>query len=333
MPTIRAVVFDAFGTLLDTVSATRRHAARLGDGWEAFSTLWRTKQFEYSWVRSLAGAAQHRDFARIVDDALAHAAATHHVEDVALLAELRDGFDRLDVFPDVHPALAALRAAGLSRAILSNGTPSMLAHQVRAAKLGDLLDHVLSVEAVGVYKPDARVYHLAVDTLGMSAEHVAFVSSNPWDAFGAHAFGMRTFRINRAGDPDEYGLRGRVTEIADLAELPAPAGLTPAARIAAAIELLAAIDGAPRKPADAVANDFFRQRRYIGSGDRRAVSDRGWRVLRERRRLSWWLERVQLRPGPRLLVAASLLTEGWTLAGVVQSFSGGQYGPLAVGRG
>ncbi len=103
--------------------------------------------------------------------------------------------------------------------------------------------------------------------------------------------------------------------------------MTPAARIAAAIELLAAIDAAPRKPADAVANDFFRQRRYIGSGDRRAVSDRGWRVLRARRRLSWWLERAGLRPGPRLLVAASLLTEGWTLAGVAQSFSGGQYGP------
>jgi 16S rRNA (cytosine967-C5)-methyltransferase len=103
--------------------------------------------------------------------------------------------------------------------------------------------------------------------------------------------------------------------------------VTPAARIAAAIELLAAIDGATRKPADAVANDFFRQRRYIGSGDRRAVSDRSWRVLRTRRRLSWWLERVGLRPGPRLLVAASLLTEGWTLDGVAQSFSGGQYGP------
>jgi 16S rRNA (cytosine967-C5)-methyltransferase len=103
--------------------------------------------------------------------------------------------------------------------------------------------------------------------------------------------------------------------------------MTPAARLAIAIELLAAIDGAPRKPADAVANAFFRDRRFIGSGDRRAVSERTWRVLRTRRRLTWWLEGARLPANPRLLVAASLLTEGWSLSGVDQAFSGGQYGP------
>jgi 16S rRNA (cytosine967-C5)-methyltransferase len=103
--------------------------------------------------------------------------------------------------------------------------------------------------------------------------------------------------------------------------------VTPAARIAAAIELLAAVEAAPRKPADAVANDFFRGRRYIGSGDRRAVSERTWLVLRARRRLAWWLERAGTRPTPRMLVAASLVLEGWTLEGVVQSYSGGQFAP------
>jgi 16S rRNA (cytosine967-C5)-methyltransferase len=106
--------------------------------------------------------------------------------------------------------------------------------------------------------------------------------------------------------------------------------VTPAARIAAAIELIAAIDAAPRRPADAVANDFFRDRRFIGSGDRRAVSDRAWRVLRARRRLTWWLHRLDAEPSPRLLVAASLLLEGWTNAGVAQSFSGGRYAPAAM---
>ncbi len=221
MTQIRAVVFDAYGTLLDTVSATRRHAPRLGEGWEAFGALWRAKQFEYTWTRSLAGAAQHRDFARIVDDALAFAAASHGIRDTALLAELRDGFDHLDAFADVAPALAALRDRGIGRAILSNGTPSMLAHQLRAAKLDGLLDHVLSVEAVGVFKPDPRVYHLAIDRLGVSAGHVAFVSSNAWDVFGAHAFGMRPFWINRKSQPDEYGLRGQVTELGDLSDFPA----------------------------------------------------------------------------------------------------------------
>ena len=106
--------------------------------------------------------------------------------------------------------------------------------------------------------------------------------------------------------------------------------MTPAARLAAAIELLSAIGTAPRKPADAVANDFFRARRYIGSGDRRAVSERVWHILRTRRRLDWWLARAGLPPGPRTLLAASLLTEGWTLDGVDQSFSGGQYAPSSL---
>lgn len=102
--------------------------------------------------------------------------------------------------------------------------------------------------------------------------------------------------------------------------------MTPAARIAAAIDLVAEVEAAPRRAADGVANDFFRARRYIGSGDRRAVSDRGWRVLRARRRLTWWLTRAGTAPTPRMLVAASLLLEGWTAAGVAQSYSGGQFG-------
>ncbi|MCW3474198.1 RsmB/NOP family class I SAM-dependent RNA methyltransferase [Limobrevibacterium gyesilva] len=106
--------------------------------------------------------------------------------------------------------------------------------------------------------------------------------------------------------------------------------MTPSARLSAAIELVAAVDAAPRKPADAVANDFFRDRRYIGSGDRRAVSERAWAVLRGRRRLAWWLERVGARVNPRLLVAASLILDGWTLSGVAQSFSGGRFGPTPL---
>ncbi len=106
--------------------------------------------------------------------------------------------------------------------------------------------------------------------------------------------------------------------------------MTPSARLAASIELLTEIDGHPRRPADAVANDFFRARRFIGSGDRRAVSDRVWRVLRERRRLGWWIGRAGTAPTPRMLVAASLLLEGWTAIGVAQSYSGGQYGPAPL---
>ena len=106
--------------------------------------------------------------------------------------------------------------------------------------------------------------------------------------------------------------------------------MTPAARLAGAIELLTEIQAAPRRPADAVANDYFRARRFIGSGDRRAVSDRAWRVLRTQRRLAWWIGRTEAAPTPRLLIAASLLLEGWTLPGLRQSYSGGQYGPAPL---
>ena len=183
-----AFVFDAYGTLLDTVSACRDHAERLGPHWQDFSTLWRNKQFEYSWVRSLAGDAQHVDFARVVDDALNFAAARHRIGDVALLAELRDSFERLEAFADARPTLERLRNAGARLAVLSNGTPSQLPRQLHAGGLDGLFEAVLSVEAAGVFKPDPRVYRLSTMRLGLAPASIGFVSSNPWDAFGAHAF-------------------------------------------------------------------------------------------------------------------------------------------------
>lgn len=218
---VTAAIFDAYGTLLDVHAAMARHAARLGPAWQALSADWRMKQLEYSWVRTLAGPAQHRDFARLTDDALAWVAARHKITDAALLADLRAAYHRLDAYPDATATLATLRDAGIARAILSNGTPAMLAEAVTAAGLDTLLDDVLSVEAVGIYKPDPRVYRLATERFDLPAGRMAFVSSNPWDGFGALQFGFRVFWVNRTGLPDEYGLRGRVTELADLSALPA----------------------------------------------------------------------------------------------------------------
>lgn len=213
-------VFDAYGTLLDVHSAMARHAGRIGPHWEHVSRDWRAKQLEYSWVRSLAGPALHRDFAALTDEALAFAAARHGIADTALLADLRAAYRALDAYPEVPGMLAALRAAGHATAILSNGEPAMLAEGVAAAGLDGLLDAVLSVESVGVFKPDARVYRLATQRFGAGPEDISFVSSNAWDAFGALHFGFRIFWVNRAGQPDEYGLRGRVTELPDLSALP-----------------------------------------------------------------------------------------------------------------
>lgn len=216
----RVAVFDAYGTLLDVHSAMARHAVRLGREWQRISQDWRTKQIEYTWVRSLAGPAQHRDFAQLTDEALDLVAARHGIADTALLADIRQAYRVLDAYPEVPAMLQRLRAKGVPRAILSNGAPAMLASAVAAAGITALLDAVLSVETVGVFKPDPRVYRLVCDRFGVSPAHVAFFSSNAWDAFGARVFGFRVFWVNRAGQPDEYGLRGNVTELTDLTIVP-----------------------------------------------------------------------------------------------------------------
>ena len=217
----RAMVFDAYGTLLDVHAAMARHAARLGSNWQRLSAEWRSKQIEYTWVRSLAGPAHHRDFATLTDLALDHVAARHGIADQGLLGDLRAAYRTLAAYPEVPAVLAALRGAGIPCAVLSNGSPAMLADAVRAAGLEGLLDAVLSVESVGVFKPDPRVYRLAEDRLGHPATAMGFVSSNAWDAFGARAAGFRVVWVNRSGQPDEYGLRGAVEELADLSGLPA----------------------------------------------------------------------------------------------------------------
>jgi 2-haloacid dehalogenase len=217
---IRAAVFDAYGTLLDVHAAMARHAARLGPDWQRISAEWRLKQIEYTWVRSLAGPAHHRDFWTLTQEALAFVAARHGIGDAALLGEVLAAYRQLDAYLEVPPMLAALRERGVPRAILSNGEPGMLDDAVRSAGIADLLDDVLSVESVGVFKPDQRVYRLCTDRFSLAPDAIGLFSSNPWDAFGALAFGFRVFWVNRGRQPDEYGLRGRVTELSDLATVP-----------------------------------------------------------------------------------------------------------------
>ncbi|MGI4955907.1 MAG: haloacid dehalogenase type II [Janthinobacterium lividum] len=215
---IKAVIFDAYGTLLDVHSAMERHAPALGADWQAISQTWRTKQLEYSWVRGLAG--QFRDFASLTRDALDFAAAKHGVEDPALLDQVEQAYRALTAYPDVKPVLTQLRAHGVRTAILSNGERRMLDEGVRSAGLDRLLDAVLSVDPVRAFKPDHRVYELATAHFGLAAGEMAFLSSNPWDAFGAHHFGFRVFWVNRTGQPEEYGLLSLTKMLPGLAPLP-----------------------------------------------------------------------------------------------------------------
>ena len=219
---IDACVFDAYGTLFDVTSAARGCIDALGTKVDAFAAQWRTAQLQYTWLRSLMGA--HADFWQVTGDALDYAMDTTGVANGALRQRLMDLYLVLSAYPDAKVALRALRRSERPTAILSNGSPKMLAAAVQTAGLGALLDHVLSVEEVGVYKPHPRVYQLAVDRLHVAAEHICFVSSNGWDVAGASAFGMKAVWVNRAGAKRERLPTGPVAEIKRLDELPALVG-------------------------------------------------------------------------------------------------------------
>lgn len=195
---IEVCVFDAYGTLLDVRSATARLSRDLDGKAEQLGALWRQRQLEYTWLRSLMH--RHRDFWGVTRDALDHAfGAIGLPEDEGLKARLMDAYLSLDAYPDVAPALMQLRTDGIRTAILSNGTPAMLKAGVDSAGISGSLDAVLSIEEVGIYKPDPSVYQLACDRLGVRRDGICFVSSNGWDVAGAATFGFQTVWLNRFG--------------------------------------------------------------------------------------------------------------------------------------
>lgn len=198
---IRACVFDAYGTLFDVHSAVGRYRPRLGDQADALSQTWRVKQLEYTWLRSLMGC--HTDFWQVTGEALDYAMESFSIDDASLREDLMQAYRQLDAYPEVPRVLQRLRDAGLQTALLSNGEPAMLADAVASAGLQALLDDVLSVESVGIYKPDPRVYQLACDRFGLKPEQIAFQSSNGWDAAGAAAFGFKVAWCNRFGQRRE----------------------------------------------------------------------------------------------------------------------------------
>lgn len=219
---VRACVFDAYGTLFDFGSAAARCREELGEQATALTSLWRDKQLQYTWLRAVQD--RHADFWAVTGDALDYAMGTLGIGSASLRDRLMNLYLTLDAFPDVPETLKALKERGLMIAILSNGTPRMLEAAVNAAGLASMLDTVLSVEEVGVFKPDPRVYRLAVDRLGVPASAIAFMSSNGWDAYAASAFGMRVVWCNRYSQCRER-LPGRPdAEVRSLAELPSLLG-------------------------------------------------------------------------------------------------------------
>lgn len=220
---LQACVFDAYGTLFDYASAVERCRDRLEPGADRLTELWRRKQLEYTWLRSLMG--QYDDFWHVTGEALDYALAVAGRDDPALRAFLMQQYLSLDAYPEVPGLLGALKGAGLRTAILSNGSVSMLTAAVSSARLSALVDATLSVDAVKVYKPHPHVYQLMVDRLGIAKEKILFFSSNGWDAVGAAAFGCRTVWINRGGAVAERLPVPATVEVRSMAEIPALLGL------------------------------------------------------------------------------------------------------------
>lgn len=225
---ITTCVFDAYGTLFDVSAAARQAASEpdfpaLAESWDTLATLWRQKQLQYTWLRAVADA--HADFWEVTGNSLDWALeATGLDGDAALRARLLDLYWNLQAYPEVPAMLQTLKAQGKTTAILSNGAPAMLEGAVRSAGLQAVLDDVLSVESVGVFKPHARVYDLVGARFGCPKEAVLFVSSNGWDAACATGYGFHTVWVNRAGEPvDRLPWTPRAT-LADLTGIPDLAG-------------------------------------------------------------------------------------------------------------
>jgi 2-haloacid dehalogenase len=214
----QAFVFDAYGTLFDVHAAIARHRAQAGPEAERFSEIWRSKQLEYTWTLTLAG--RYADFWTLTEWALDYAFARVPSVDRALHSKLLDAYLALDAFTDARATLAALKSRGQRIAILSNGTPRMLNAAVAASGLGPMLDAVLSVDPLRMYKPRPEVYGLVIDSLAVEPADVVFVSSNRWDVMGASSFGFETIWVNRTGMPNEYSELAPLREITGLAALP-----------------------------------------------------------------------------------------------------------------
>lgn len=214
---ITACVFDAYGTLFDVHSAVRRYSNQIKES-EAVSALWRAKQLEYTWLRSLMG--RYVDFWQVTADALDFALETYGISDTVIRQDLLQAYMTLSCYSEVPDVLDRLKRKGIRCAILSNGSAQMLSSAVKNSGLSEFFDAVISVDMIGQYKPDPRVYRLAVDELKVEKSKIAFQSSNAWDAAGANAYGFNVVWVNRFKQKPERLNTSVDIELTDLEKLP-----------------------------------------------------------------------------------------------------------------
>jgi len=194
MKNIKAIIFDAYGTLFDVNSAAEKCKDKIGDKWEGFANFWRTTQLEYTWLRSLM--KRHKNFWQVTEDSLDKSINAFNI-DKSMRNELLDLYKILNTFPEVKDVLKKLKEKKYRLAILSNGTPALLNDLVKSNNLESIFEDIFSIEEVGIYKPDAKVYDIPFKKYQIQKNEIAFLSANTWDVSGAGNYGYNAIWVNR----------------------------------------------------------------------------------------------------------------------------------------
>ena len=219
MKNIKAIIFDAYGTLFDVNSAAEKCKDKIGDKWEAFANYWRTTQLEYTWLRSLM--KRHKDFWQVTEDSLDKSMKVFNIDN-SMRNELLDLYKILSPYPEVPEILKSLKEKDYKLSILSNGTPSLLNELVKSNNLENLFDDVFSIEEVGIYKPDSKVYDLPIKKYKIKNNEVAFLSANTWDVSGGGNYGFNSIWVNRNNsvfDNLDYKPENKIKNLKELVNL------------------------------------------------------------------------------------------------------------------
>jgi len=216
MKNIKAIIFDAYGTLFDVNSAAEKCKDKIGDKWAGFANYWRTTQLEYTWLRSLM--KRHKDFWQVTEDSLDKSMKTYKI-DSSMKNELLDLYKKLSPFKEVPEVLKLLKEKNFKLAILSNGTPSLLKELIKSNKLDNIFDDLFSVEDAGIYKPDSKVYDMPINKYQIKKEEIAFLSANTWDVSGGGNYGYNSIWVNRNNNIfDNLDFKPKI-QITDLKQL------------------------------------------------------------------------------------------------------------------
>ncbi len=219
MKNIKAIIFDAYGTLFDVNSAAEKCKDKIGDKWEGFANHWRTTQLEYTWLRSLM--KRHKDFWQVTEDSLDKSMKAYEI-DSSMKNELLDLYKILSPFKEVPKVLKSLKEKDFKLAILSNGTPSLLEELVKSNNLENIFDNIFSIEEVGVYKPDSKVYDLPIKQYQIRTNEVAFLSANTWDVSGGGNYGYNSIWVNRSNntfDNLDYVPKHQIKDLSKLLDI------------------------------------------------------------------------------------------------------------------